>query len=97
MDEENGIKTFEFAVPEDPAAEPRGPLCLRGTKYTVDTREGDSDELVIFLQGGGACWETFCAAFAETNYLRDASGGILQPRARNESGSRLGRGLPSVL
>jgi hypothetical protein len=75
---EDGIKTFQFAVPEDPSAEPRGPLCLRGTEYTVDTREGASDELVIFLQGGGACWENFCSAFEETNFLRD-SGGILDP------------------
>ncbi|MBW2550967.1 MAG: hypothetical protein JRE73_09385, partial [Deltaproteobacteria bacterium] len=62
-----GVKTFHFAVPDDPAAEPRGPLCLRGTEYTIDTREGSSDELVIFLQGGGACWEDFCSAFEETN------------------------------
>ena len=79
FDEENGITTFRFAVPGDPAAEPRGPLCLRGTEYTVDTREGTSDELVIFLQGGGACWDTFCSAFEETNFLRDSSGGILDP------------------
>jgi hypothetical protein len=79
FDEENGIDTYQFAVPADPAAEPRGPLCLRGTEYTVDTREGSSDELVIFLQGGGACWGDFCAAFEETNFLRDVSGGILNP------------------
>ncbi|MBW1762268.1 MAG: hypothetical protein JRJ64_12335 [Deltaproteobacteria bacterium] len=72
-----GVKTFHFAVPDDPAAEPRGPLCLRGTEYTIDTREGSSDELVIFLQGGGACWEDFCSAFEETNSL--PPGGILNP------------------
>ena len=72
-----GVKTFEFAVPSDPAAEPRGPLCLRGTGYTIDTREGSSDELVIFLQGGGACWADFCSAFEETNSLPPA--GILNP------------------
>lgn len=74
----NGIKTHRFAVPEDPAAEPRGPLCLRGTEFTVDTRDGSSDELVIFLQGGGACWADFCSAFEETNFL-DGQGGILDP------------------
>ncbi|MBT8469584.1 MAG: pectinacetylesterase family protein [Deltaproteobacteria bacterium] len=72
-----GVKTHEFAVPGDLEAEPRGPLCLRGTEYTVDTREGSSDELVIFLQGGGACWEDFCAAFEETNSLPPS--GILNP------------------
>jgi hypothetical protein len=75
---DDGIKTFHFAVPADPAAKPRGPLCLRGTEYTVDTREGASDELMIFLQGGGACWEDFCSAFEETNFLRDYDG-ILNP------------------
>jgi len=76
--EENGITTHRFEVPEDPSASPRGPLCLRGTEYTVDTRPGDSDELVIFLQGGGACWADFCSAFEETNFLA-GQGGILDP------------------
>lgn len=76
-DVSDGVKTFHFAVPDDPAAEPRGPLCIRGTEYTVDTRAGDSDELVIFLQGGGGCWADFCAAFEETNSLPPA--GILNP------------------
>ncbi|MBT8480161.1 MAG: vtpJ-therm [Myxococcales bacterium] len=72
-----GVKTHQFGVPADPEAEPRGPLCLRGTEYTVDTREGGSEALVIFLQGGGACWEDFCAAFEETTPL--PSSGILDP------------------
>lgn len=72
-----GVKTHQFAVPDDLEAEPRGPLCLRGTEYTVDTREGSSDALVIFLQGGGACWADFCAAFEETDSLPPA--GILNP------------------
>ena len=73
-----GVKTFHFAVPDDPAAEPRGPLCLRGTEYTTDTREGSSDELVIFLQGGGACWADFCSAVPGTNSLV-GNDGILNP------------------
>lgn len=75
---DDGIKTFQFPVPEDLSVEPRGPLCLRGTEYTVDTREGSSDELLIFLQGGGACWEEFCSAFEQTNFL-SGQGGILDP------------------
>lgn len=74
---ESGVTTHHFAVPEDPMAEPRGPLCLRGTEYTVDTREGSSDALVIYLQGGGACWDTFCSAFEVTNSLPPS--GILNP------------------
>jgi hypothetical protein len=49
---QDGVATYSFAVPDDRMAAPRGPLCLRGTEYTVDTRQGNSDELVIFLQGG---------------------------------------------
>jgi hypothetical protein len=71
------LTTYTFEVPEDPTADPRGPLCLRGTEYTVDTRRGSSDELVIFLQGGGACWESFCSAFETTNSLPVS--GILNP------------------
>ena len=71
------VTTYRFDVPDDPAAEPRGPLCLRGTEYTVDVREGSSDALVIFLQGGGACWPELCQAFEETNSLPPS--GILNP------------------
>lgn len=75
--EDGGLERFRFAVPDDPAAEPRGPLCLRGTGYSVDTREGDSDALVIFLQGGGACWGDFCAANETADGLPVS--GILNP------------------
>ncbi|MGB5681598.1 MAG: pectin acetylesterase-family hydrolase, partial [Polyangiales bacterium] len=43
----------------------------------VDTRQGSSDALVIYLQGGGACWDTFCSAFEVTNSLPPS--GILNP------------------
>ena len=39
-----------------------GPLCLRGGEYAMSTKENTGEELVIFLQGGGACWNDFCAA-----------------------------------
>ncbi len=58
-------------------AEPRGPLCLRGTEYTVDTRQGSSDALVIYLQGGGACWDSLCAATEVADSLPPS--GILNP------------------
>lgn len=72
-----GMKHWEFAVPDDLSAEPRGPVCLRGGQWTVDTREGASNELVIFLQGGGACWADFCAAFEEVRPITVS--GILDP------------------
>jgi hypothetical protein len=43
-------------------AEAEGPQCLRGTPYRMATRDTGSEDLVIFLQGGGACWSDFCFA-----------------------------------
>ena len=39
-----------------------GPLCFTGNEFAMSTRDGVSDELLIFLQGGGACGPTNCAA-----------------------------------
>jgi hypothetical protein len=36
---------------------PDGPVCIAGTPYSVFTRQGDPQKLLIFLQGGGACWQ----------------------------------------
>jgi len=40
----------------------QGPMCMRGDDYLVGVRDTGSDDLVIFLQGGGACWSVFCLA-----------------------------------
>lgn len=40
----------------------RGPLCMRGADYFVETRDGPSDDLMIFLEGGGVCLDEICAA-----------------------------------
>ncbi|MCA9701175.1 MAG: hypothetical protein KC431_26880 [Myxococcales bacterium] len=43
-----------------------GPMCLRGGDYWMSVREGaaaDSGDLLIYLQGGGACWSALCSAF----------------------------------
>ncbi|MGI9625511.1 MAG: hypothetical protein ACR2QM_01630, partial [Longimicrobiales bacterium] len=74
---EDGVKTHAFAVPEDPLSEPRGPLCLRGDAFRMSTREGSSDELLIFMQGGGACWETNCGARETATPF--FAGGVLDP------------------
>jgi len=44
-----------------------GPVCIAGTEYSVFTRKGDPKKLLIFLQGGGACWQGFynCNILAE--------------------------------
>lgn len=40
----------------------RGPMCMFGGDFFVETREGSSDTLMIFLQGGGVCLTEICAA-----------------------------------
>ena len=46
-----------------------GPICIAGTPYTVFTRPGKSDHLLIYQNGGGACWQDFyfCAILADNN------------------------------
>lgn len=36
-----------------------GPVCIAGTPYTTFTKEADPEKVLIFLQGGGACWQDF--------------------------------------
>lgn len=38
---------------------PDGPVCIAGTNYSVFSKAGDPKKLLIFLQGGGACWQGF--------------------------------------
>ena len=44
-----------------------GPICIAGTPYSVFTRQGNPSRLLIFEQGGGACWQDFyfCNVLAE--------------------------------
>jgi hypothetical protein len=39
-----------------------GPVCYLGDPYDVVVHDAGSDNLLIFLQGGGACWQTLCSA-----------------------------------
>jgi hypothetical protein len=39
-----------------------GPICLWGTGYHAIVRDQGSENLVIYLEGGGACWTGFCQA-----------------------------------
>jgi hypothetical protein len=36
-----------------------GPLCIDGSPFTVFTRARNPFKLVIYLNGGGACWQNF--------------------------------------
>lgn len=56
---EEGVTVWSWA--HDPGGD--SPGCLRGDPYYASSRKADSDNLVVFLQGGGACWSDFCLAF----------------------------------
>jgi Pectinacetylesterase len=44
-----------------------GPICIAGTPFSVFTRIRNPNRVMIFLQGGGACWQDFyfCNVLAE--------------------------------
>ena len=44
-----------------------GPICIAGTDFSAFTRAGNPSKLLIFEQGGGACWQGFynCNVLAE--------------------------------
>ncbi|HVJ93608.1 MAG TPA: pectin acetylesterase-family hydrolase [Labilithrix sp.] len=77
------IKVHHFS-PDD-----RGPACMRGDEFYVETREGPSDTLMIFLEGGGVCFSEVCAATAQpllslrlfTVSSAIGIGGLVDPRS----------------
>lgn len=56
---------YEFEPSDD------GPTCLYGSPFHVSVRDVGSNDLLIYLQGGGACWSDICAA------NEDASLGVM--------------------
>ena len=42
-----------------------GPVCFTGKQFSMFTRNGSSNNLMIFLQGGGFCSPVVCAAVEE--------------------------------
>jgi hypothetical protein len=58
VDDADGVTTTTFRTDS-------GPRCLRGDPFRAAVREGSSDDLLIFLQGGGACWSRFCLAVTQ--------------------------------
>lgn len=55
-----------------------GPICIAGTPYSVFTRAGNPSNLLIFEQGGGACWQDFynCNVLSEAQEPPTARVGI---------------------
>ena len=39
----------------DPAEE--GAVCLTGEQFQVNVRKGSTDDVLLYMQGGGACWD----------------------------------------
>ncbi len=39
-----------------------GPVCFKGATYKAIVHDAGSDSLMIYLQGGGACWRDLCQA-----------------------------------
>ena len=56
IEEQDGDVTSYVFDPES------GPICMGGGPFRTAVRDTDSEDLVLFLQGGGACWSEFCLA-----------------------------------
>jgi hypothetical protein len=57
----NGNETQYFFNEAD------GPVCLRGGRFAMATRKTDSQDLVIYFQGGGSCRTSLCRATETAN------------------------------
>lgn len=57
----------------DPAEE--GAICLVGDEFQVSVKNGPSDDALLYLQGGGACWDYATCHVANTAF-RTANGPI---------------------
>jgi hypothetical protein len=59
----SGDVVYEFAIAD-------GPRCLDGGPFRTAVRHSDSDDLVIYLQGGGACSSRVCfVTFDDTDSI----------------------------
>ncbi|MDP5137457.1 pectin acetylesterase-family hydrolase [Rheinheimera baltica] len=46
----------------------QGPMCFTGNQFYMATRDGSTDELLIFVEGGGACSATSCEIAVESPF-----------------------------
>lgn len=61
---QNGDWDEYFFDPADETA-----ICLRGTPYQVEVHHGTSNKVLLYLEGGGACWNAATCAPASGNPL----------------------------
>lgn len=66
----DGITKYTFGAGD-------GPICQDGSEYHMQTFDQGSEDLVIFMEGGGACWSTLCASSESAQSLIQV--GILDP------------------
>ncbi len=66
------VTTYTFDIDD-------GPICLYGEPYRMAVRDVGADDLMVFLQGGGACWSSFCFAIDYAPPGMPASLDILNP------------------
>jgi hypothetical protein len=60
-----------------------GPLCIDGSEYAMSTRDAGSEDLMIFLEGGGACWSEFASCTQSANPTMSNAGIMDRQRANN--------------
>lgn len=53
-----GVTEYFFDIPD-------GPICYTGNEFSMSTRDGSGNDLLIFLQGGGFCNPNACSAVEE--------------------------------
>ncbi|MBY0278822.1 pectinacetylesterase family protein [Candidatus Binatia bacterium] len=68
-DERDGWTEYFF----DPAEE--GAVCLTGKPFQVNVHRGTSDQVLLYLQGGGACWDYLTCYVLGTAYT-SANGAV---------------------
>lgn len=78
-----GVIEYFFDIPD-------GPVCYTGSEFSMFTRDGNSNNLLIFLQGGGFCNPNACGAVEDGIPLIPF--GILNPADPESSTSNFNLG-----
>lgn len=57
-----------------------GPLCILGTPYTAFTKPGNPEKVLVYLNGGGACWKDFYFCSVTADAAPPVPTGIFAPQ-----------------